>query len=205
MIRQTIVSASMVLLLGTVTFACKGGGVGDPCIPNEEFFSNVKGSSETGTQIEDRSFQCETRVCLVKNFRGRVSCPFGNAEGRGNRDPKPDWLRQATDDEWENCYVPGTNIRVTQPVQSQCKERLNSVYCSCRCDGDDKSAKYCKCPDGFQCKQASNALDESIASPNDKYCIKDEKVKFDEGSKCYVGCEDSEDNCPFRRNKYETE
>jgi hypothetical protein len=81
MTQQTLVSLIAVLTIGAAAFGCKAGGVGDPCIPNDEFSTTYGGATESGFQIEDRSFQCETRVCLIKNFRGRVSCPLGNAQG----------------------------------------------------------------------------------------------------------------------------
>src|SRR5215471_20754396 len=64
-------------LTGIISSACESGGVGDPCIPEDEYKKNFSGYAETEVNVESRSFQCETRVCLVANFRGRVSCPYG--------------------------------------------------------------------------------------------------------------------------------
>lgn len=105
MTRQTLVSSLAILVFGALGVACKAGGVGDPCIPNLEYSPTDPGAVEKGAQIEDRSFQCETRVCLINHFRGRVSCPFGN--------PKGGSLYTGDDKE---CYVPGTNIMVTAAV-----------------------------------------------------------------------------------------
>jgi ankyrin repeat protein len=33
--------------------------------------------------VESRSFQCETRLCLAANFQGRVSCPYGQSLAGG--------------------------------------------------------------------------------------------------------------------------
>ena len=204
MMRQTIVSASMVLVLGAVALACKSGGVGDPCIPNDEFYPGYSGATETGAQIEDRSFQCETRVCLVKHFRGRVSCPYGNLEGRGRKPITNPSFNPIDDDEGAECKVPGTDITVTANVPSQCASRVDQVYCSCRCAGADKAAKYCDCPDGFKCEKATTPLDPDLMDPNDKYCIKASDTWTD-GTECTEGgCHDDEDGkrCPFKHNFY---
>ncbi len=59
---------------------CGGGGVGDPCVPEDEYLTTFSGFSVGEVNVESRSFQCLTRVCLVNHFRGRVSCPYGQAE-----------------------------------------------------------------------------------------------------------------------------
>jgi hypothetical protein len=162
MTRQTLVSGFAILVLGAIGVACKSGGVGDPCIPNLEYSANEPGATEGGAQIEDRSFQCETRVCLINHFRGRVSCPWGNTDG----------FSKKQGDE-AKCYVPGTNVLVTAAVYPQCRERKDNVYCSCRCDGADSAAKYCECPAGFTCDIVTNSLDPTIMAPGDKYCVRD--------------------------------
>jgi len=218
-IRQTIVSTSMVLVLGAVALSCKGGGVGDPCIPNDEFNAKYPGATEKGAQIEDRSFQCETRVCLIKHFRGRVSCPYGNNLGRGGsvKDGQvtkkvpisnPAYQGKPTtesDEAFEagECYVPGTNVKVTAAVPPQCEERVDQVYCSCRCAGADKAAKYCECPKGYTCAQATVSLDDTLVDPNDKYCIK-VTDKVGDGYSCSEkGCSaEGAEACQFPTNRY---
>jgi hypothetical protein len=58
-----------------------GGGVGDPCIPEEEYDPCFQGFSINVVSAETKSFQCLTRVCLVNHFQGRVSCPYGQNAG----------------------------------------------------------------------------------------------------------------------------
>lgn len=197
MMRQIVASASMVIALGVLSLGCKPGGVGDPCIPNDEFSSTYAGAAENGVAIEDRSFQCETRVCLVKNFRGRVSCPFGNKKGR-----EDSAVLGYTGDDADVCMVPGTNVEVSVAVKPQCAERLGQVYCSCRCAGKDSAAKYCECPSGYECKQVAAGLSEELVDPNDKYCVK----KNDDVSDTYdcpMGCDQVEGNCGFTSNTYQ--
>lgn len=66
-----------VVTLGTLPVACQSGGVGDPCVPEDEYNSEFAGFKMTEENIESRSFQCSTRICLVNHFQGRVSCPRG--------------------------------------------------------------------------------------------------------------------------------
>ncbi|HVW23945.1 MAG TPA: hypothetical protein VHC69_01155 [Polyangiaceae bacterium] len=176
-------SAKVLLLLtamsGIASSACQSGGVGDPCIPEDEYNANFSGYSETEVNVESRSFQCETRVCLVANFRGRVSCPFGqkaatmpDSTGKILADPN-----LAPDD---RCYFPGTKEaqanQIAVPVDSQLVARSpdKAVYCSCRCDGPDKNAQYCDCPSGYSCQKLIDAYGTSGgAQLAGSYCIKD--------------------------------
>lgn len=191
MMRQTLVASLAVFAFGALTASCKAGGVGDPCIPNLEFSANYAGGDEQGVGIEDRSFQCETRVCITNHFRGRVSCPFGNPKGGSvYTDPK-----KKNDKE---CLVPGTNLIVTAGVKPQCRERKDFVYCSCRCGGDDPAAKYCDCPSGFACEQVTNSLDKTIMRPNDKYCVRQGNDYHQDGKPC---CAVDNPNCPDRCDK----
>src|SRR5262245_55153353 len=64
-------------LIGALPLACQAGGVGDPCTPEDEYDPQFPGFKLTLENIESRSFQCETRICLVNHFQGRVSCPLG--------------------------------------------------------------------------------------------------------------------------------
>jgi hypothetical protein len=75
-ISKTLGFAAMIALAGT-QLGCPSGGVGDPCTPEEEYRENFAGFSLTEENIESRSFQCKTRICLVNHFQGRVSCPAG--------------------------------------------------------------------------------------------------------------------------------
>jgi hypothetical protein len=63
--------------IAIVPLACQSGGVGDPCIPEDEYSADFSGFKVSEENIESRSFQCETRICLVNHFQGRVSCPLG--------------------------------------------------------------------------------------------------------------------------------
>jgi hypothetical protein len=159
---------------GIVSSACEAGGVGDPCIPEDEYNKNFSGYSETEVNVESRSFQCETRVCLVANFRGRVSCPYGQAAMTGTSVVDPNLPTDS------RCYYPGTKVdqsnAIAVPVQAQLTSRTpdKAVYCSCRCDGPDKNAQYCDCPSGYRCQKLVDAYGTSGgAQLAGSYCIKD--------------------------------
>jgi hypothetical protein len=63
--------------VGALPLACQSGGIGDPCIPEDEYSADFAGFKVTEENIESRSFQCSTRICLVNHFQGRGTCPFG--------------------------------------------------------------------------------------------------------------------------------
>lgn len=139
--------APLALATGVILGGCEAGGVGDPCTPEDEFFGSFSGFSLSEVNVESRSFQCETRVCLVNKFQGRVSCPYGTND--------PEDRDFSTVDHSEGCEVPGFGGPVEVAVLPQRTERPpgQAVYCSCRCSGDDPNARYCDCPSGFSCEE----------------------------------------------------
>jgi hypothetical protein len=149
---RTHKSNNLTLLAGLTlalvsSLACESGGVGDPCTPEDEFFDTFSGFSLEEVNVESRSFQCETRVCLVNKFQGRVSCPYGT------NGTNPDPTAIPTVPHNLPCEVPGLGGFVSAPVDPQLQARSPdvAVYCSCRCGGDDPNARYCDCPSGFEC------------------------------------------------------
>ena len=118
---------------------CDADGVGDPCIPEDEYSPTFSGFALSEVNTESRSFQCQSRLCLVNHFQGRVSCPYGQSSNQAAGDPQ--------------CRLPGSQQPVTAPVSPQLLEQRvdQAVYCSCRCAGPDPSARYCECPSGFSC------------------------------------------------------
>lgn len=149
--------------LGLLPLACQPGGVGDPCTPEDEYNVGFPGYAASEVNVESKSFQCETRVCLVNHFQGRVSCKYGQAA--------------ATDG---NCVIPGSdatnpNNVIQQAVSPQLTARQadKAVYCSCRCDGEDKNARYCKCPSGYGCDHLVDDLHLGGGELAGSYCVRD--------------------------------
>jgi hypothetical protein len=158
------------LLLALTTAACETGGVGDPCVPEDEYFDAFSGFSLDEVNVESRSYQCETRVCLVNGFQGRVSCPYGTNGSSG------DLATAATVDHGQACALPGGAGQVRVPVRPWRLERSAEarVYCSCRCDGADPGARYCECPDGFACTDVGVPIEDGRAQQQlaGSYCVR---------------------------------
>jgi hypothetical protein len=143
---------------------CEAGGVGDPCVPEVEYARDFPGFDVREANVESNSFSCETRLCLVNHFQGRVSCPYGQDEKDLRSDPSAP----------ERCRTAGANPEaVTVPVEAWDLDRTpeRTVYCSCRCDGPDPGARYCDCPDGYQCTPLVPAVGrrEGLAG---SYCVR---------------------------------
>ncbi len=259
-----LVSFSALGLMG-----CPGAGIGDPCTPEDEYRENFAGFKLTEENIESRSFQCKSRICLVNHFQGRVSCPAGqgppepctlpdgadpnacdsggvcdtgagecctfagavvtdcdptpcaeggdpancnDGEGRNpacsgrmcHQEGRYCMCEVSTDcpegyhcdgnlhqcvtavcskpNDKSSCYVPGTQIPITQPVCSQCaadskRDADHAVYCSCRCgvaegEQEDENFNFCECPDNFECKEIRKNVGLGDVQITGKYCIK---------------------------------
>jgi hypothetical protein len=177
MSQKTWAAAAVTFGLGVLSFGCQSGGIGDPCVPEDEYQQFFSGYSETEVNMESRSFQCETRLCLVNHFRGRVSCPYGQTQAEADAPMRQDFM---------DCHIPGTSGPTNQikvEVNKQLDKRLarDTVYCSCRCAGADSSAHYCKCPTGFQCVPLLNAI-KGLGGTElaGSYCVK-EGTQYDVG------------------------
>lgn len=70
------------LVSGCLAFACGGdlkepSGVGNACVPSDEYSSTFSGCALGDVTLDSGSGLCESRLCLVNHFQGRVSCPYG--------------------------------------------------------------------------------------------------------------------------------
>ena len=201
------------LLLGTSLLlaipACKDEGVGDPCTPEQEYDRSFIGFDEKEVNVESKSFQCRTRICLVNHFRGRASCPYGQStEGNPPAGAK------------SGCTVPGTTDAITgltdpndpasfrdprkkKLVPPQCVDRAadKAVYCSCRCadiNGEKPSDQtFCACPDGFACRPLVTSIGKGNEGLTGSYCIKD-NTEYNKDTACNQG-----DCAPGGSNKCE--
>jgi hypothetical protein len=187
--------------------ACKATGVGDPCTPEAEYNTDFNGFSDDEVNVESKSFQCQTRLCLVNHFEGRVSCQYGqDTSGNG-----PSGLKGINGDPTKTgCYVPNdpTTKIVGDPtlgannvVKPQCTDRTadKAVYCSCRCanaDGNtNDGANYCSCPDGFTCTHLIDSLGANISEGlTGSFCIK-QGTDYSTDS-CANTCDPTTNPCP---------
>jgi hypothetical protein len=189
------VGVAVGVLSGT---GCSQTGVGDPCTPEQEYNPQFNGFSEKEVNVESKSFQCQTRLCLVNHFRGRVSCPYGQDQS-GN---PPSGAKGA-------CNVPGSATTITgnpadqrtgATVSPECLDRTadKAVYCSCRCanidNKTDDGAIYCKCPDGFHCAQLVSSIGAGDTGLTGGYCVKD-KTDYDPNAACQQSCDPKLSNC----------
>jgi hypothetical protein len=161
---QWVLSTIAILAAGNVTLGCSPGGVGDPCIPEDEYQDRFAGYGVGEVNVEAMSFQCETRLCLVNHFRGRVTCPYGQTA---------DTI--AGNDTAKKCKIAdgkGSNfVKVEVDPQLLSRQASNSVYCSCRCAGPDKTARYCKCPSGYTCT-VLNEIPLGASQLLGSYCVR---------------------------------
>jgi len=157
---------------------CPAEGVGDPCVPEDEYSPTFSGFSVTEVSTESRSFQCQSRLCLVNHFQGRVSCAYGQAAGGSE------------------CKLPSGDEAVSALVKPQLVDRGAdaAVYCSCRCAGPEPSARYCECPSGFTCSKVVPQLVAGRAQLPGSYCVRagDEYVETNVSQNT---CDRAQGNC----------
>lgn len=130
--------------LGVLPLACQSGGIGDPCTPEDEYNTQFAGFKVEQENIESRSFQCATRICLVNHFQGRVSCPQGQ--------DTPTGCNGATDTEDNTCKTK-TGNQDAKCIESQTFAPTCNV-----CDGTDPNCQPSGCPDGLTCTPDANSL-----------------------------------------------
>lgn len=154
---RTILSGLLAVIsvigIGIAPLACQSGGVGDPCTPEDEYDPQFAGFKVTEENIESRSFQCQTRICLVNHFQGRVSCPMGQGVQKacdpvknGNADCQAD----------EKCTEAGSAAPDCDPTATDGGKGACASYGGV-CN---KAGKFCECgglpcPDGFTCDAKS--------------------------------------------------
>ncbi|MBN1607555.1 MAG: hypothetical protein JW940_13040 [Polyangiaceae bacterium] len=160
--RDSGISLLVASALTLAALGCEPGGVGDPCTPEDEYREGFSNYGLDEVNIESRSFQCETRLCLVNHFQGRVSCPYGQTQDQANNAPR--------------CWVPGKvgekKIEVAVAPQLEARQDEVAVYCSCRCAGPDPNAHYCDCPDGYSCTKLVDDLGLGRGQLAGSYCVR---------------------------------
>lgn len=143
-----------------------GGLIGDPCTPRDEDEASFSGYGIDEVSIETGSPECGANICLINHFQGRVSCPYGNDLSEVNI---------AKGETPPGCNLPGTTDPITVAVDPQLAQRQarDAVYCSCRCDGPDRNARYCDCPSGFSCVPLVDDLGQGEgAELAGSYCVR---------------------------------
>jgi hypothetical protein len=139
---------------------CSQTGVGDPCVPEQEYDPTFRQFTIGEVNVESKSFDCQTRLCLANHFQGRVTCPYGQTiqaaprklngsvpytdkngapigscvlPGGGQDDQSG--KAPAGQDVYGNNKNPAPGVAPTAEVLPQRLDRTanQAVYCSCRC------------------------------------------------------------------------
>ena len=69
-------AATLVAVMGT---GCQATESGTRARRSKSTSAQFAGFSSQEVSTEGESFQCQTRLCLVNHFQGRVSCPYGQS------------------------------------------------------------------------------------------------------------------------------
>ena len=168
---------------------------GTACLPREELSASFAGFDEQTVTIDMKNAACGAGACVVNHFRGRTSCPYGQA-ANGTAPPG------ATP-----CTVTGSGAPVRpndpktqQTVPAECADRdaEKVVYCSCRCanaDGKtDDGGSYCACDQGYECSQLVASLGGKDDTLSGAYCIK-AHTAFDRATACLTTCDPKAGPC----------
>ncbi|HLK35670.1 MAG TPA: hypothetical protein VKU41_02885 [Polyangiaceae bacterium] len=182
---------------------CQTTGVGDPCTPEAEYDKSFLGFDESEVEVESKSFQCLTRLCLVNHFQGRVSCPYGqDTNGMPIPPASQGCLTPGVGTAVDGIDATGMQVDKTKKaaVEPQCLLRTadKAVYCSCRCanvDGNQNDgAVYCTCPDGYDCTQLVSSIGTTSEGLTGGYCIKHGTL-YDQTNPCGGTCDPNAKNC----------
>lgn len=191
--QNSLRAGGLLILLGGFAslglVGCPSGGVGDPCIPEDEYRENFPGFDLTEANIESRSFQCQTRVCLVNHFQGRVSCPLGQDT------PTPCSENENACGADEECASGGVIITDCDPTScgedgadpNNCNDS-NGANQACGGRQCNKNGRFChceagECPSGYVCDADTNLC-------TTKVCKLTDPSPGDDG-RCYIpGTED---------------
>jgi hypothetical protein len=156
---------------GSRTKTASVGLVGRPCQSILEDDPDFSGFRLDDFYVEPNNAACTGgAVCLVAQFRGRATCPYGGS-----------------------CTTP-SGKPVNKSTEPQCTDRRPSdaIYCSCKC-GDVKGTdggSACICPSGYTC----TLLKQPFAMDGESYCVKD-TTELDSASVCASSCRQPDQPC----------
>lgn len=146
---------------------------GVPCSSMSEDDPGFSSFATNQTEYESQPNMnpgCPGEICLVHEFQGRASCPYGQTQ--------QDLSLPGTSP--RRCRTPG-GTPVTVPVAPQLIDRSAARYsiCSCRCGAADNvdagsggNPAYCACPAGMVCQPViplSPFMDATTLSGS--YCV----------------------------------
>jgi len=153
---------------------CQSSHVGDPCTPEQEYDPSFLGFAETEVSVASKSFQCQTRLCLVNHFQGRVSCPYGQQQNgqpiaptlacAKGVVPRPDGVGSAcngqTAQDW-GCCAPGTNAPISG-WDPTCQGLLAGSPYDSPCSASNTSASAQACNSGVLGQDSCRTADTAV-------------------------------------------
>jgi hypothetical protein len=156
--------------------------LGEPCLPSVERDPSFPGFTLGTVSVEMQAPGCASEVCLVHNFQGRVSCPYGQTEEQALETPA--------------CFVPGTDVAVQTDVAPQLVARSaeQASVCSCRCDGPDPALSYCECPESMECAPLVPDFGLGAGLDGGSYCVPRGSLISETGQGGPV-CDAAQENC----------
>lgn len=186
---RTILSGMFALLsvgaIGILPTSCQSGGIGDPCTPEDEYDPRFGGFKVTEENIESRSFQCQSRICLVNHFQGRVSCPLGQPART---------LCDGPDDDGK--CSDGAECTAAEVFAPECGDGLacppdqgytcNKEGAFCACDGNTQ------CPTGYTCDSSVKQCRKFVCHKKGDCQSPDATAEQNKGKGCCVPGTDNE-------------
>lgn len=140
-ILSAVLAAASVAGIAIFPAACETGGIGDPCTPEDEFSPSFTGFKVAQENIESRSFQCESRICLANHFQGRVTCPLGQPTKQICAG-----LDGTCTDTSESCVLAG-EFAPECAANDECAAYAGTCNANGYCDCNDNA----QCPENYVC------------------------------------------------------
>jgi hypothetical protein len=181
----------------TVLDAGEGNPVGAPCVPYDEQWPELPGLGVEETNINTESSQCASRICLANHFQGRVSCPYGQTQADIDTLPadSPQRCRLTT----QAGVVSSGAVAVPVAPQLVARQAADVVICSCRCAGNDATARYCTCPAGLTCSLLFPDLGIGSEQLAGSYCMKAgteyDRASLGSATECTASSSDPATDC----------
>ena len=153
--------------------------------------------------VESKSFQCETRLCLANHFQGRVTCPYGQ-DSMGNAPAGAKFACFTPIGDPVNGIDPATGMvddpSVGASVKPQCTDARRSRPCTARAGAPTSTgrrttdANYCTCPKGFCCTQLVSSIGAADVGLTGAYCILS-GTEYNPNNACGATCDPTAANC----------
>ncbi len=174
-ILKSVFAVAAIAVLGVAPTSCQTGGIGDPCTPEDEFEPDFSGFKVTQENIESRSFQCESRICLANHFQGRVSCPLGQAV-------KTPCTPGGTDCTGEAACVEAGSFAPRCAKDADCALYANV----CNAKGKFCECNETSCPEGFVCDGETKQCKQFVCHAKNNCQDENAKAADNEGKDCCV-------------------